>query len=373
MGFDPTQNADLRRPCKIVSPDDRIIWDTTRDSLQLPSGNLGKRKRGDGEGSRAQSSSPIMGHSQTDSLPQPGPEVDMWMRLNQKGSKLSRIMDNASPQSSRDGNAPRSLTRSKSLGNPLNPKRHQPNKIGQNRDIDTPGLMRRLQEDYKSNDVSSGPSSSSPLPDTGLFPELPSSPLGKRAKERRTSPLKNRLQPPASPIRNIDSAALPPSPKIPPTADSDYGSDDGLDEIGGMILTAIESQPQTPPAASLSRPLPLPHMNESPTQPRIHSANRPPNLSKTSNTLNAGSDDSSDEFGEGLDDDDFDAAFGSAPALRVELPSSRPRETADEKEESDDEYGEDIDDSDFAAAEIAATQSLNQSANSLMPVRSRNS
>ncbi|KAK6594130.1 DNA replication factor Dna2 [Botrytis cinerea] len=371
MGFDPTQNADFKRPFKAVSPDDRIIWDTNKDSQQLPeseSGNLGKRKRGDNDIGRAQSSSPILAHSsQADSFPRPGPEVEVWMKLGQtKDIKLSRIMENASPQSSKDGNTPRGLTRSRSLGNPLNLKRHQPSRIGNSRNIDTPGLMRRLQEDYKPNEVSSGPSSSSPLPDKVQFQfEGPSSPLGRKGSEKRTSPLKRRLEPPSSPSTNIESHVALPSPKRPSTAESDYGSDDGLDEIGGMILTAIESQSQVP-AASMSRP--LPKIYESPIKPRAYSTHKPQSLSKSPDPPKALEDDSSDEFGEGLDDDDFDAAFaGSVPADDVELPPSRPRGAATKKEESDDEYGDDIDDSDFAAAEIAATQSLKQSTNSLMP------
>ncbi|ESZ93988.1 hypothetical protein SBOR_5629 [Sclerotinia borealis F-4128] len=373
IGFDPTQNADFKRPFIAVSPDDRIIWDTSKDSQQLPdspSVNLGKRKRGDGESSRAQSSSPVLGHSsQANSFPQPGPEVDMWMRIAQEDNKLLRIMDNASPQSSKEGYTPRGFTRSRSLGNPLNPKRHQPNRIAKNRDIDTPGLIRRLQEDYKSKEISSGPSSSSPLPDKGLFPsEAPSSPLGRKGKEMRTSPLKRGIRPPSSPIANVDSAAPPPSPKRPSLSESDYGSDDGLDEIGGMILTAIESQSQARPTVSISRPLPRPQIYDSPSKPRTYSTHKPPILSESSKKSKAADDDSSDEFGEGLDDDDFDAAFaGSVQADDVELPPSRPRGTAVMKVESDDEFGDDIDDSDFAAAEIAATQSVKQSANSLMP------
>lgn len=377
MGFDPTQNADFKRPFKAVSPDDRIIWDTNKDSQHLPeseSGNLGKRKRGDNDIGRAQSSSPILAHSsQADSFPRPGPEVEVWMKLGQtKDIKLSRIMENASPQSSKEGNTPRGLTRSRSLGNPLNIKRHQPSRIGNSRNIDTPGLMRRLQEDYKPNEISSGPSSSSPLPDKGQFQfEGPSSPLCRKGSEKRTSPLKRRLEPPSSPSTNIESHVALPSPKRPSTAESDYGSDDGLDEIGGMILTAIESQSQAP-AASMSRPL-LPKIYESPIKPRAYSTHKPQSLSKSLDRPKALEDDSSDEFGEGLDDDDFDAAFaGSVPADDVELPPSRPRGAATKKEESDDEYGDDIDDSDFAAAEIAATQSLKQSTNSLMPVRPRN-
>ncbi|EDO04399.1 hypothetical protein SS1G_06882 [Sclerotinia sclerotiorum 1980 UF-70] len=370
MGFDPTQNTDFKRPFKAISPDDRIIWDTNKDSQQLPdprTSNLGKRKRGDVEFHRAQSSSPILGRSsQADSRPRPGPEVEVWMRVTQKDHKLSRIMDNASPQSLKDGNALRGLTRSRSLGNPLNPKRHQPNRIGKNRDIDTPGLMRRLQEDYKPKDFSSGPSSSSPLPNKGLFHEGLSSPLGQKGTERRTSPLKRRLEPPSSPIRNADSAAPLLSPKRPSTSESDYGSDDGLDEIGGMILSAIESQSQAPPA-SKSRPLPPLKKHQPPTKPKTYSTHKPPNVSRIPTTSKVVDDDSSDEFGEGLDDDDFDAAFaGSVPVDNVELPPSRPRGAA-AKEESDDEFGDNIDDSDFTAAEIAATQSLKPSANSLMP------
>ncbi|KAF7950665.1 uncharacterized protein EAE97_002217 [Botrytis byssoidea] len=372
MGFDPTQNADFRRPFKAVSPDDRIIWDTNKDSQQLPepeSGKLGKRKRDDDDIGRAQSSSPILGQSsQADSFPRPGPEVEVWMKLGQtKDIKLSRIMENASPQSSREGNTPRGLTRSRSLGNPLKPKRHQPSRIGNSRNIDTPGLMRRLQEDYKPKEISSGPSSSSPLPDKGHFQfEGPSSPLGGKGTEKRTSPLKRRLEPPSSPSMNVESNVALPSPKRPATAESNYGSDDGLDEIGGMILSAIESQSQVP-AASILRPLP-PRTYESPIKPRASSTYKSQIVSKSPDPSKALEDDSSDEFGEGLDDDDFDAAFaGSAPVDDVELPPSRPRGATAKKEESDDEYGDDIDDSDFAAAEIAATQSLKQSTNSLMP------
>ncbi|RAL59188.1 hypothetical protein DID88_006643 [Monilinia fructigena] len=256
-------------------------------------------------------------------------------------------MDNASPQSSKEGHTPRGLTRSRKPWEPIESKRHQPSRIGKNRNIDTPGLMRRLQEDYKPKNISSGPSSSSPLPDRGFFPtEGPSSPLGQRGIEKRTSPLKRRLELPSSPTRNFESAALPPSPMRPSTSESDYGSDDGLDEIGGMILTAIESQTQAPPAASLSRPLPPAQKYESPSKSKAYSTHKLPNLSKSHSTLKA-VDYESDEFGEGLDDDDFDAAISEG--------------------ESDDEYGDDIDDLDFAAAEMAATQSLKQSANSLMP------
>lgn len=374
MGFDPTQNADFKRPFKAVSPEDRIIWDTNKDGQQLPdprTGNLGKRKRGDVEINRAQSSSPILPRSsQADSLPRPGPEVDVWMGLaRKKDSKLSRIMDNASPQSSREGNTPRGLTRSRSLGNPLGPKRHQSSRIGKNRDIDTPGLMRRLQEDYKPKEISSGPSSSSPLPDKGLFPtEGPSSPLGQKGT-KRTSPLKKRLEPPSSPIRNVEFAVPQPSPKRPSTSESDYGSDDGMDEIGDLILSAMESQTQAP--ASMSRPLPPPRTYRSPSKSKTPILHQSPSPSRSPKLKLV--DDDSDEFGEGLDDDDFDAAFASSvPADNVELPPSRPRGASDKKEESDDEYGDDIDDSDFAAAEIAATQSLNHSANSLMPVRPKN-
>ncbi|PQE17549.1 dna replication atp-dependent helicase dna2 protein [Rutstroemia sp. NJR-2017a BBW] len=372
--FDPTQNADFKRPIKSISPDERLIWDADKDNPRLPlprNANLGKRKRGDGDVGRARSSSPIMDRSSPGNasvLPrnlQPGPEVDIW-KFAPKDHKLSHIMDMSSPHSSKDRNMPRGFTRSRSLGNP---KRQQSGRVVSNGGtVDTPGLIRRLQEDFqKPQGLLSGPSSSSPLPEAGHFPSHePSSPL--KAVHKRISPRKQRNPQPGSPLKDFtENHSHPRSPlKRAASAESDYGSDDGLDEIGDLILTEIESQTQAAASGSFSRSL-LPQQASSSPSRRQASSKHPTSVEQPS-TLKADDDDEDDEFGEGLDDADFEAAFsGPTIAEEVTLPPLKSR-TSEVKEDSEDEFGDGIDDADFTAAEIAATQSIKETtASSLMP------
>jgi DNA replication ATP-dependent helicase Dna2 len=376
--FDPTQNADFKRPIKSISPDERLIWDADKDNPRLPlprNANLGKRKRGDGDVGRARSSSPVMDHSSpgnASALPrnlQPGPEVDIW-KFAPKDHKLSHIMDMSSPHSSKDRNTPRGFTRSRSLGNP---KRHQSGRVVSNGGtVDTPGLIRRLQEDFqKPQGLLSGPSSSSPLPEASHFPsDEPSSPL--KAVHKRISPRKQRTLQPGSPLKDLTENNSPGrSPlKRAASVESDYGSDDGLDEIGDLILTEIESQTQAAASGSFSRPLLPRQASSSPS--RCQASSKHPTSVEQSSALKANDDDEDDEFGEGLDDADFEAAFsGPTVAEEVTLPPLKSR-TSEVKEDSDDEFGDGIDDADFTAAEIAATQSIKETtASSLMPVRSR--
>jgi DNA replication ATP-dependent helicase Dna2 len=300
---------------------------------------------------------------------QPGPEVDIW-KFAPKDHKLSHIMDMSSPHSSKDRSIPRGFTRSRSLGNP---KRHQSGRVVSNGGtVDTPGLIRRLQEDFqKPQGLPSGPSSSSPLPETGHFPsDEPSSPL--KAVHKRMSPRKQRNIQPGSPLKDITENNSPTrSPlKRAASVESDYGSDDGLDEIGDLILSEIESQTQAAVSGSFSRSL-LPRQASSSPSKRQASSKHPISIEQSS-TLKAEEDDEDDEFGEGLDDADFEAAFsGPTVAEEVTLPPLKSRKS-EVKEDSEDEFGDGIDDADFTAAEIAATQSIQQTtASSLMPVRPR--
>lgn len=83
-----------------------------------------------------------------------------------------------------------------------------------------------------------------------------------------------------------------------------------------------------------------------------------------------------DEFDEGLEDDDFEAALSgpcSASAVPTVTSETNARQRVTVATESDDEFGDGmLDDADFEAA-VTATQSLHNKSSNLIPVRTEHS
>ena len=159
---------------------------------------------------------------------------------------------------------------------------------------------------------------------------------------------------------------------------SDYGEFDD-DDLDASILEVFETAPEehnsvTPPAA---KP-PQPPIRTSPPPPATQASK--PLISRTMKAREDEFDDSDDDvFTAGLEN--ILSQIDQRPLAETKvLPGRRdvggisgPQKTARvSKAESEEEFGDDgLDDLDFEAAEATATQSTQQTANGLLPVRTR--
>lgn len=410
--------GDVIRAVQNVSPDERIEWDYDKDNDPSSSSSLGGIRRAK---KRARSSSPVNSSPALASNhfsarsgtanPQVDPGSELWGRYSLNGSNaptpqgpsvpaLAHLMQTSSPQPSKEGTTPRSTNgfrRANSCGNQF-PKRRRlcgpedgdvftesanigPSKLSV--------LIERVQEGMTQPKRSSSESSRSP----NVLSAGRSSPTDENIspmhqKELRGAKALAANSAPQNPqVTSYDSGRIAQPKNAPAKSDSsDYGDFDD-DELDETFLGVLESNPTQPilenTITSISNAPSGPHP-KSPQRNRNTNL-QPPSVkaSKSSSTLK-----STDEFG-GFDEDvlgdDLEQVLSQfdreAPGPNVRKGTVKPSGLANSLgasrrvasvADSDDEFGDDgLDDFDLQAAEVAATQSIQQTANSLLPVRTR--
>lgn len=371
--------GDVRRSVQAISPDERIEWDNEKSSTDGGSATRGIRRAK----KRARSSSPI-GSPATASAhfkaktetfnPQLDPGSEIWGRYSLNGSgtttpqgpvpTLAHIMPTSSPRPSKDGTTPRSISgfrRANSCGNQF-PKRRR---VGGHEN-----------DDVFTEPMNVGPSKLSVLIE--------------RVQEGLTQPksyLENRTSVPSSPqeIQPVqDEIMKEVSPKVPvrkSSDSSDYGEFDD-DELDATLLEEIVAAPITDPESkadpAMTTPVPPPPIRRLLVQETSFSTVGSKSEDKTVKADRDEFDDSDDDtFYAGLEQiaSQFDKRAQhvnpETPAVKNDSGLS-PREIPASKADSEDEFGDDgLDELDFEEAEASATQSIQQTANSLIPVRSR--
>ncbi|RDL41838.1 uncharacterized protein BP5553_01817 [Venustampulla echinocandica] len=395
--------GDVKRAVLDVSPDERIDWNYGREGSSHKSasvfGGIRRAKK------RARSSSPISSspaqvsaHFPTNSENldrQADPGSELWGRYSLNGSNvptpqvpsipaLAHLMHMSSPQPSREGTTPRStFRRANSCGNQF-PKRRRV--VGSDGDVFTESanigpsklavLIERVQEGLTQ------PKLPLPLSDTSESPDglvkSPSRDTACRPPERQMGS-KDAYSLPTDDSPNIMRRVDHETPqRIPPSIESnssDYGDfDDG--ELDDSLFDVLESGPE--PAsntrrASASKPPP-----DSPPKPsRLRDttdlgpilAKKPPGASNIED----------DEFGDfdedllGADLEQVVSQFdsGAFPTKTTRGGTSVPtvqKTGIVSIADSDDEFGDDdLDELDFDAAEAAVTQSVQPTADGLLP------
>jgi DNA replication ATP-dependent helicase Dna2 len=406
--------GDVQKAVQNISPDERIEWDHDKDMVYGQTSFKGIRRTR----KRARSSSPttsspaqVSAHftSKVES-PQIDPGSELWGRysLNAPNAPtpqgpsipaLAHLMYTSSPQPSKEGVTPRSggFRRANSCGNQF-PKRRR---VGGSEG-----------DDVFTESAAIGPSKLSVLIE--------------RVQEGLSQPRKppNQIWPTNVPLKRQPSDLEDDSPtyqsrrgevKPPPTKpiaieappmgneyeksnsseqnsldsnSSDYGEfDDG--DLDASILEVFETKPaQHNSIASNDLPSklskepaakpPQPPIRTNPPPP-VAQASKPP-ISRTAQARDDEFDDSDDDvFTAGLEN--ILSQINQRPLTEYKvLPgrgersgvSESPEAARASKAESEDEFGDDgLDDLDFEAAEATATQSIQQTANSLLPVRTR--
>ncbi|KAH8598843.1 hypothetical protein B0O99DRAFT_614310 [Bisporella sp. PMI_857] len=407
---DLIEMGDVKREVQGVSPEDRIEWD--QRSSASPFGIRRAKKR-------ARSSSPASSPAAkaSDHLNSRGEPLDpgseLWGRyslgnLNMHTPQgalipaLANIMFTSSPQPSRNG-TPRSgstLRRTNSCGTSF-PKRRR---IGgpENADVIT-------------ESVNIGPSKLSVLIQTVQRGFTPSKPLvveanpHKSSRDQEKSPSCKKYQAPidklqmdqgpSQQVARIQTLNKPELMETSPSAQShasDYGEFDDEDLDASLLDAFVRpdvpfnaSEESTSGSAyepSLGRgantqlvPLhPLVRNSKYPNR-RIPSPIKPKVVQLPSTKPEGDEFDDSDEdlFAAGLDD--MVACFSKkeenkagSPAPKLALNSRSPQKRRRVVADSDDEFGDnELDDNDFEVAEKAATQAIQQSSQSLLPVRTQ--
>lgn len=401
---------DIRREVKNVTPEERLEWDHDRDmssATQFP-GLRRVRKR-------ARSSSPIgssparaSAHFATkgESLNQQvDPGSDLWGRYSTSGSavptprgqpippSLAHLMQTSSPQTLKEGGVPRTagFRRSNSCGNQF-PKRRKvegddvfagglaigPSRLSVLIERVQEGLSQAPKADTKSR--SSQESSSSENTSSENKSQTPTH-RGHRPSDKMASLAID--MPGLVTIRTGEADNLHTIAEVQPSrGSSDYGDfdDDDLDED---LLAAVESKSEkiiiepafkVPPDDRRQTHA----MTKGPVSFSAHKMPMPPGPS-TKQKGRGEFDDSDDDEGMTADLENILSQFDVNSSVKKARIS--PRKTAISKPsrresltiaDSDDEFGDgDLDDVDFDAAEATATQSIQQSANSLIPVRTR--
>lgn len=402
--------GDIRRAVQNISPDERIEWNHEKDMIPGSGSAVGIRRAR----KRARSSSPTGSPSAQASPqfnpkfetmnPQVDPGSELWGRYSLNGSNaptpqgpsipaLAHLMHTSSPQPSKEGVTPRSVSgfrRANSCGNQF-PKRRR---VGgcEGDDVFTESatigpsklavLIEKVQEGLtqpKEPPMSTASSTSNsfhtPLDQPSAHVEDVKSVDHNPPEEPKAAPE------PCLPRTELFKAktepiVTPQSAKIEKSGSSDYGEfdDDELDDT--LMEIFVEGAAPT-------------HVPSNLPQRAVHQAQdryKPPPQVKAaesfeSGTLKAESDefDDSDEdlFAADLENiaSQFDTkTYGKSKTILVGGAgvSGQRKPLARTKSESEDEFGDGgLDDLDFETAEATATQSIQQTANSLLPVRTR--
>lgn len=364
-----------------TSPNERLLWHTREDHLDVSISPLVPRR---GK-KRARSSSPVSSPAveklgtpavnvkklkQALNSPRADPALDLWDRFAVEGpdSKnplgatnpaLTHLMVSSSPRPQKDGTSTHGesvLRRAISCGSHW-PKRRRVEAVSEN------GPVRERGDTTKSSLVTAllesvnGEINKSEEVGDDVGMESPS--IKKRRSSRKTSasaePEESPLAPTAGVSRRADSARGL-DMEDPKTPTSDYGDeefdDNTLWELDASLLSGQVEAGSFTAADKVLAPSKVP--------PPRHQASF-----------------DDDEFDDDVDDDLLAAAEDMVADLTPK-PTSQPApappaETAslgDGIDDSDDIFGDDFGgDFDFEAAELAATQSVSEMASSLMPVR----
>lgn len=395
--------GDARASIQEVSPEERIEWDHNKDMVQSSaSGYSGVRR----VRKRARSSSPVSsspantsGRRRPRELPNTpvDPGSDLWGRFSLNGSNAPTPqamplpahtnMYTSSPQPAKGVAAPRTIAgfrRANSCGNQF-PKRRR---VGTSDDVFTDGVM-------------VGPSKLSVLIER--VQEHLTEPHRSTASSRSTSPAKQfkdhnedeESQPMEGLTKSTSVVTELRSPSYPRTSprksialgtsnSSDYGDDDidesFIDSIGDVQQGAI-LHPESVSSTGVIEHQALAR--------QVNACEQPPStrFTTTKEELQV-YEEEDDEFGSDVEmfaaDMELLAAKYDTPITPqakaetiiledavVGLVQPRSLQIPD-SEASDDEFGTDgLDESDLAAAESTATQSIQQSAGGLLPVRPR--
>jgi DNA replication ATP-dependent helicase Dna2 len=392
--------GDVRRAVQTISPDERIEWNHEKDMAPGSASSFGgirkarKRVRSSSPtGSPMAQASPHFNPKLESINPQVDPGSELWGRYSLNGSNaptpqgpsipaLAHLMHTSSPQPSREGVMPRSAAgfrRANSCGNQFPKRRRVGGSDGD--DVFTESatigpsklavLIERVQEGLvqpqKQPPISTASSSFHAPPDRSPLPVEDRKPVDDFVEEMETE---------------IAVNPEPPQVRMPNSSDFGEFDDDELDET--LLAVFVEG---TQPHVSAHPILKLP---PDPPQQALHSVQaryKPPQEkafeSFESSTFQAESDefDDSDEdlFTANLENiaSQFDTASDgksdiSSAAVRRAGASEQLKTVGKLKTESEDEFGDDgLDDSDLEFAEATATQSIQRTANSLIPVRTR--
>jgi hypothetical protein len=403
--------GDVRRAVQTISPDERIEWNHEKDMMPGSGSAFGgvrrarKRARSSSPtGSPSAQNSPHLNHEfESISIhPQVDPGSELWGRYSLNGSNaptqqgpsipaLAHLMHTSSPQPSREGVTPRSASgfrRANSCGNQF-PKRRRvggyegddvfaesatigPSKLAV--------LIERVQEGLTPKKPSVWTMSSKSF-DTSINQPSPDIEGSKSVDENRVEDPKAAHEPCPSraevdkPKKETIVTAQEPNNDI--SGSSDYGEfdDDELDEsLMEILVEGSETAPQVPP-----------NLRSQAFDKASDRYGQPPQL-KVSESFELGTFKAEPDEFDDSDEDLFavdleniasqfdtkthgksnDVSVGWAGASEQRKPLVRA------KSESEDEFGDGgLDDLDFEAAEATATQSIQQTANSLLPVGTR--
>jgi len=397
--------GDIRREVQNISPEERIEWNHEKDMIPGSGSGIGGIRRAR---KRARSSSPTGSpsaqaspHFFESTNPKVDPGSELWGRYSLNGSNaptpqgpsipaLAHLMHTSSPQPSKEGATPRSapgFRRANSCGNQFPKRRRVGGSEGD--DVFTESatigpsklavLIERVQEGLAPKQSQASITSSSCLQSLVDRPPLhieDVEKVGCNDQDEFETALGRRSQKIEAAKSETSLSVAPEAVKAEIPESSDYGDfdDDELDESLMEIMvedttTTPQIHPnltsQTHPAKSQSKPHPRPKVAKS----------------FESGTLKAESDefDESDEdlFAADLENiaSQFDTkargenktiSAGETGALGQRKPLART------KSESEDEFGDcGLDDLDFEAAEATATQAIQKTTNSLLPVRTR--
>jgi hypothetical protein len=343
---------------------------------------------------------------------------------------LAHIMQTSSPQPSKDGTTPRSVAgfrRTTSCGTQF-PKRRR---VGGTDDDDVftesaeigPSklsvLIERVQEGFaqpKQSKTDSGPSVSPVLENvsseesencrlsqqtteaskyfskltsfSSSYPELLQRPI----VHNQTTPLSNLPRYTFTDLRITTERESPPPRCIENQTvaqsnsnGSDYGDFDDDDLDDAPLLEVLSVKPEVP-AIHISHPAkpklppdpPQRHPEPKAQYPSAVNAHKPSEMKPKPMILEDDEFDDSDEdlFAAGLEDMvaifDKKPPAGKVASVTKGMSDNRTQKKTVPLSDSDDEFGDDgLNDLDFEVAEKAATQSVQQASNSLLPVRSR--
>ena len=407
--------GDVQKAVQNISPDERIEWDHDKDMVygQTSFGGIRRARK------RARSSSPTTSSPAQVSThftakvesPQVDPGSELWGRysLNAPNAPtpqgpsvpaLTHLMYTSSPQPSKEGATPRSgggFRRANSCGNQFPKRRRLGGSEGD--DVFTESaaigpsklsvLIERVQEGLSQPRKPPYRSGSNDMPSKRQHSHFEDDSPTHQSYRGEAKP--HPSKPPAIeplPMRIEDEQSHPPEQISVDSNLSDYGEFDD-DDLDASILEVFETAPEehnsvTPndPLSKLSREPaakpPQPPIRTSPPPPATQASK--PLISRTVKAREDEFDDSDDDvFTAGLEN--ILSQIDQRPLAETKvLPGRRdvggisgPQKTVRVlKAESEDEFGDDgLDDLDFEAAEATATQSIQQTANGLLPVRTR--
>ncbi|KAE9377046.1 hypothetical protein N431DRAFT_331518 [Stipitochalara longipes BDJ] len=403
--------GDIRREVQNISPEERIEWNHEKDMLPGSGSAFGgirkarKRARSSSPtGSPSAQASPHFDPKFESTNPKVDPGSELWGRYSLNGSNvptpqgpsipaLAHLMHTSSPQPSKDGMAPRSTSgfrRANSCGNQF-PKRRR---IGgcEGDDVFTESttigpsklavLIERVQEGLAPKHIPASTVSSESLYSpvdrlSSQIGDVKKVDCNNSTEYKAASDI--RLQKNEAVKSKTDSSVPPKVVKAEVPGSSDYGDfdDDELDE--SLMEIIVENTMTTPQIHQNPPPQNHPEKSQSGPPPQVNAAE-----SFESGTLK-GEFDEFDEFDDPDEDlfaadleniaSQFDTkARGNSKTMLVGgAGAPRQRKTLTRtKSESEDEFGDcGLDDLDFEAAEATATQAIQKTANSLLPVRTR--